>query len=388
VPAQDRHLVEIAAVFLKLGITGFGGPAVHLAMMEEEVVVRRRWMSRELFLDYVGAANLIPGPTSTEMTMHCGFHRGGPVGLVLGGLCFLAPAALITSVLAALYARFGRLPNVEPFLYGIQPAVIAVIAGAIWRLGAKAVKGAELALLGVLVLAACLLGVGEIPALLAGGVLGALWLTLRARRPGARRLVVPPLLAAPPWLASIPAWFREVAESLPLLARVFLVFLKIGTILFGSGYVLVAYLDAELVQRLGLLDRVALLDAVAVGQITPGPLFTTATFVGYQLAGAPGAALATLGMFLPAFLFVAVLGPLVPRLRAWAPASRFLDAVNVSAVAVMLWVTLTLARQAIGDWRTAAIAAAAVVVHLLLPRVTTVLFVAGGAVAGYLLRLV
>jgi len=373
--AEKTSLQEIALLFLKLGVIAFGGPAAHIAMLENEVVRKRTWMSHEHFLDLVGATNLIPGPNSTEMVMHCGRERAGWKGLVVAGVCFILPAVLITAAFAWAYQQYGQLPQVEAFVYGIKPAVIAIILSALVPLGKKALKNAELGMLGAATVVACLLGVHEIVALFGCGLAGVLlfWLKNRDRAlpgifPVALLQVAPPLLSA---------------GNL----KIFGIFLKVGALLYGSGYVLFAFLDAELVAR-GLLTREQLMDAVAVGQFTPGPVLSTATFVGWQMNGAWGALAATVGIFLPSFLFVALLNPLIPRLRRSKVLSAFLDAVNVAAIAVILVVCLQMGRAALTDWKTLLIAILSLGALLVFKKMNSVLVVAGGAALGYLLALV
>lgn len=371
---RQGNLAEVAAVFFKLGCIGFGGPAAHIAMMEEEVVRKRAWMDRQHFLDLMGATNLIPGPNSTEMTMHCGHERAGIPGLFVAGICFILPAVVLTGVLAWLYARYGQLPAVEPFIYGIKPAVLAIIAGAVWKLGQKAVKSRELAALGLLTLAAALWGVNEIAALLGAGFAGAFYFQWKRRYRG-------PEKNALPWLF-IPA--AATVAAAPALWPVFWTFLKVGAVLYGSGYVLFAYLDAEVVAR-GWITTQQLIDAVAVGQFTPGPVLSTATFVGYQLSGVPGALAATAGIFLPSFLFVLVLNPLVPRMRRSRWLAGFLDSVNVAAVAVIVAVLADMGRASLADWRGWIIAAAGMLAVFGPRRIGAMWIVLGGAVLGYLL---
>ncbi len=369
---------EIATLFLKLGVIAFGGPAAHIAMMEEEVVSKRRWMSRQHFLDLVGATNLIPGPNSTEMTMHCGHERAGWKGLFVAGLCFIFPAVVLTGLLAYFYVEYGTVPQVEPFLYGIKPAVLAVILSAIYKLGRKALKNWQLAIIGVLVITASLLGMNEITAILLAGLAGMLWLGLPRAFHG-NRANSPGLI---PWLltGAGKALAAGVTNS-----KLFLVFLKVGAVLFGSGYVLVAYLDAELVEKLGWLTRAELLDAIAIGQFTPGPVLSTATFIGYQINGVQGAVVATLGIFLPSFFFVLLLNPLVPRLRKSALAAGFLDAVNIAAVGVMLAVTFRLGEAILVDWKAWLIALLGMGYVLGLKKANSLVLVAGGALLGFLL---
>lgn len=383
-----KNLKEVALVFLKLGLTAFGGPAAHIAMMEEEVVARRKWMSREHFLDLMGATNLIPGPNSTEMAIHCGFHRAGWPGLMTAGVCFISPAVVLTGLFAYIYVRFGTLPAIEPFFYGIRPAVLAVIMGAVIKFGQKAVKSFSLAVIGILVAAASLAGISEIAAILAGGILGAAWLNVSARREKSSRLsVISPLpLYKGLWAAVLPA--ASASASLAISASgIFFIFFKIGFVLFGSGYVLIAYLEGELVEKLGWLTESQLLDAVAVGQFTPGPVLSTATFIGYQLNGVAGAVAATLGIFLPSFILVALLNPIIPQLRRSPLASRFLDAVNVSAVGIMAAVVVDLIGFSLQEGRTGVIAGLSLLAVLVFKKANAGWLILGGALAGYLLKI-
>jgi chromate transporter len=343
---------ELALLFLRLGATAFGGPAAHIAMMEDEVVRRRGWLTREKFLDLHAATNLIPGPNSTEMAIHVGYLRGGWRGLLVAGLCFILPATLITAALAWLYVGYGAVPEAAGLLYGVKAVVLAVVLHALWRLGRSALRTRGLAAVAVAAVVANALGVHELVVLAAAGLLV---VAARARPPRATALAVP-------------------------LVPLFLVFLKIGSVLFGSGYVLLAFLRADFVHRFGWLTEQQLLDAVAAGQVTPGPVFSTATFVGYLLGGASGALLATAGIFLPAFVFVALSGPLVPRLRASRTAGAFLDGVVVASLGLMAVVTWQLGRVAIVDVPSAAIALVASV--LLWRRVNSAWLVLGGALLG------
>jgi chromate transporter len=369
---RPEALGELAGLFLKLGVTAFGGPAVHIAMMEDEVVRRRQWLSREEFLDLLGATNLIPGPNSTEMAIHVGHRRGGWPGLAVAGLAFILPATLIVWALAAAYVAWGTLPEVEGLLYGVKPVIIAIVLQALWGLGRTALRTRGLALAGLVALALSAVGVDELIVLFGTGFVVAL--AVRAARLGH---AVALLLPAAPGAA------LAAAEPFAL-QTLFLVFLKVGAVLFGSGYVLLAFLRVELVERLGWLTEPQLLDAVAAGQFTPGPLSTTATFVGYVLGGHAGAALATAGIFLPAFFFVAVSGPLVPRLRRSPTAGPFLDGVNVASLALMAVVTWQLAGSALRDLPTLLIALASAVL-LLRYRVNPTWLVTGGAGLGYLM---
>ncbi len=370
--AMNAELRQLAALFLKLGIIGFGGPAAHIAMMEDEVVRRRKWMTHERFLDLIGATNLIPGPNSTEMTMHCGHERAGWRGLIVAGLCFIAPAVLITGMLAWAYQRYGQLPAVQPFIYGIQPAVIAIIIGAVYTLARKAIKSAWLGLLAVAALVACLLGVSELLALFACGAVG---IAVAVARSGKLNSIVP--------LAALGSGAPIASLST---TGIFWTFLKIGSILYGSGYVLFAFLEDELVTK-GLLSVQALNDAIAVGQFTPGPVFSSATFIGYQMNGWPGAVAATAGIFLPSFLFVALLNPLIPKLRSSKAMSGFLDAVNAASVAVILAVCITMVQATVTDWRAITIGLLSLLVTFAWKRLNSAWIVLGGAVLGYLLHL-
>ena len=338
---KSERLGPLVRLFLKLGFIGFGGPAAVIAMMEDEIVTRRRWLTREHYLDLVGATNLIPGPNSTEVAMHVGYERAGFSGLLTAGSCFILPAALMTGTLGWLYASYGTLPQVEPFLVGIKPAVIAVILGALWRLGKAAIKSTSLVPIGLGILAALLLGVTPIVALLGGGALGLVWLRLYAKRSPTTNLLS---LIAPAWL------WQASSQEVPLW-KLGLFFLKVGSVLYGSGYVLVAFLEGDLVQNYQWLTQQQLLDAVAIGQVTPGPVLTTATFIGVLLGGVPGGALATLAIFLPSFVFVLLLNPIIPKLRQSAVMGSFLDAINVSAVALMLFVTIRLGVGVLTGWQ-------------------------------------
>jgi len=358
-PSTGGRLAELARLFLKLGTIGFGGPAAHIALMEDEVVRRRGWLTRERFLDLLGATNLIPGPNSTEMAIHVGHQRAGWRGLVVAGVSFILPAFLIVLACAWAYGRYGTLPVAEGLLRGVKPVIIAIVLQALAGLGRAATRTRLLAALGLLALAAAAAGIHELAVIFGAGGLAAVvaWARSAEASRGAHGIAVLPLGAAA--LAS-------TAGAAPFsLSSLFLVFLKIGSVLFGSGYVLLAFLRSDLVVRRGWLSEGQLLDAVAVGQVTPGPVFTTATFVGYVLGGVPGAVLATVGIFLPAFVFVALSGPLVPRIRRSPVAGAFLDGVNVASIALMALVTAQLARAAIVDGWTAAIA---VVAALLLLR--------------------
>ena len=353
VPVRETHsrLTEIALLFLKLGTTAFGGPAAHIAMMDEEVVHRRRWLTEQEFLDYLSAVNFIPGPNSTEMAIHIGHRRAGWPGLIVAGTCFIVPAVILVGVLAWAYVRWGALPEAAGLLYGVKPVVIAVVLQALWKLGRSAVKTKWLAVVTVLAVVLAAVGVNELLVLVIGGVLA-----LGARMSDLRRERI--LLAAPAFSAG--AVILATGASVGLWP-IFLVFATIGSVLFGSGYVLLAFLRADLVERYHWLTQQQLLDAVAVGQVTPGPVFTTATFIGYIVHGPSGALAATVGIFLPAFLFVAVSAPLMPRLRRSRTAGAILDGINVASLALMALVTWQLARSAIVDWFTLLLGVASLV---------------------------
>ena len=373
-PPATTPLRDIAVLFLRLGTTAFGGPAAHIAMMHEEVVERRRWLTREQFLDYLGAVNLIPGPNSTELAIHIGHARGGWPGLLVAGVAFIVPAFAIVLGLAWAYVRYGSLPDAAGILYGVKPVVVAVVAHAIIGLARTAVRSPRLAAIAIGAAIAALAGLHELAVLLAAAVVGALSAaTARARA------VLVTLLAGSGATAAASSAAAPVTLG-PLL----LVFAKAGAVLFGSGYVLLAFLRADLVERLGWLTEPQLLDAIAVGQVTPGPVFTTATFIGYLLAGVPGAIVATIGIFLPAFVFVAISGPLVPRLRTSRVAGAVLDGVTVASLALMAVVTAQLGRAALVDLPTWAIAAGSLGALVWL-RVNSAWLMLGAATAGWLI---
>ncbi len=368
-------LKEVAILFFKLGAVAFGGPAAHIAMMEQEVVEKRKWMDRQHFLDLVGATNLIPGPNSTEMTMHCGYVKAGWKGLIVAGLCFIFPALVITGLMAYLYVEYGSLPTVKPFLYGIKPAVLAIIAGAILKLGKKALKTTELAIIGALVLIASLLGVNEVMALVIAGVFSLIYYSIRSKE---NLGSLSPLVAIP----GVTAIIGNVTSL-----KIFWIFLKVGSILYGSGYVLFAYLDAELVTK-ALMSRQDLIDAIAIGQLTPGPVLSTATFIGYQLNGIGGAIAASIGIFLPSFVFVFILNPLVKKLRESKRLSFFLDTVNISAVAIMLSVLVSMGKDTLVDWRSLVLCAFGLLFTFGPKKLGSLWLVIAASFLGYLLHLV
>jgi chromate transporter len=383
--ARGTPLREIAWLFLKLGTTAFGGPAAHIAMMDHEVVRRRGWLTRDRFLDYVGATNLIPGPNSTELAIHIGYARAGWPGLLVAGISFIIPAALIVGWIAWAYVRYRSLPAAEGLLYGIKAVVIAIVAQAIWNLGRVAVKSVALAILGVVAVVAVTAGVHELVVLACAGV--AMGLTRAVADTGRRRreLLAIGLVATATGATTAGVSATAAGPAAFGLWPLFAVFAKAGAVLFGSGYVLLAFLRADLVERLGWLTGPQLLDAIAIGQITPGPVFTTATFIGYLLGGPAGAVVATVGIFLPAFIFVALSGPLVPRLRRSVVAGAVLDGVNIASLALMATVSWQLGREALVDPLTIGLAVASLAALIRL-RVNSVWLILAGGALGWLAR--
>ena len=370
----SQRLTEVVKLFLKLGITAFGGPAAHIAIMHNEVVKRRKWLDNQQFLDILGATNLIPGPNSTEMAIHIGFLRAGWLGLIAGGTCFIMPAILIVITLAWIYVRYGSSIEANWLLYGIKPVVIAVIVIAIRDLGRKAVKGLLTIAVGLGVFGLYFLRVNEIGLLFMGGLIVMVGANIpRLRQTGSKNLFLP--LSALTMPASIAASF-----NLPLL---FLTFLKIGAVLYGSGYVLLAFMHADFVTRLGWLTEQQLLDAIAIGQITPGPVLTTATFVGFILGGMPGALIATLGIFLPSFVFVAISNPLIPKVRNSAWIGGLLDGVNIASLGLMGAVTVDLGRASLINIPTIIIALVSIVL-LMRFKINSTWLIVGGAMIGLL----
>jgi chromate transporter len=361
---------ELILMCLRLGFTAFGGPAAHIAMLHNEVVVRRHWLGEQEFLDLLGATNLIPGPNSTEMVIHIGYKRSGWLGLLVAGFCFIAPAMLIVLALAWLYVHYGSTPQASWLLYGIKPVVIALIAQALWNLGRSAIKNIWLAGLGVVLVMLYFFGINEM-VLLFGGALAVMMIqAIRSKFPLTLKVFILPMVTfAAPVL---------VPFSLPVL---FLSFLKIGAILYGSGYVLVTFLHAEFVESLGWLTNQQLLDAIAIGQVTPGPVFTAATFIGYLLGGVSGGLVATLGIFLPSFIFVWITAPFIPRLRNSPWASAFLDGVNIAALSLMAAVLWQLAGSSFVDIPSVFIGLSAAVL-LFHTRMNSTWLVLGGAAAG------
>ena len=369
-----QELREVAALFLKLGTIAFGGPAAHIAMMHEETVKRCKWLSDEAFLDLVGATNLIPGPNSTEMAIHIGFLRAGWRGLITGGVCFIVPAMLIVLLLAWVYVRFGAMPQARWLLYGIKPVVISIIIQALWNLGRKAVKGPLTATAALVVLVLYFIGANEIALLFAGGLAVMLVANIhRLRKRILGAFLVP--LGGAGILSQV-----SIPFNLPLL---FFIFLKIGAVLYGSGYVLLAFLRADFVVRYGWLTEQQLMDAIAIGQVTPGPLFTTATFIGFILGGIPGALLATLGIFLPSFIFVAISNPLIPRMRNSLWFGGLLDGINVASLSLMAAVTWQLGMASLTDPVSVVIALVAFAL-LVWFKVNSTWLIVGGALTGLL----
>ncbi len=400
--ARKQRLLELALVFSRLGITAFGGPAAHIAMMDDEVVKRRQWMDREKLLDLLSITNLIPGPNSTELAIHIGLERAGWMGLLVAGTCFILPAMLIVWGLAVIYVQYRAIPQVDWLLYGVKPVVVAIVLQALWKLGKTAIKNRQTLGAGILVVVLFYLGVNEILLLFLAGIgvmLISRWQDIQkdgkedADRKTLIFLPIPSLMASFPsswpisnWqIASIPATLPVIAGS-PTGMSVFLFFLKIGAVLYGSGYVLLAFLQQELVDRLHWITSQQLLDAVAIGQITPGPVFTTATFIGYLLAGHGGAIAATIGIFLPAFILVILVRPWVEKLRRSRWASVFLDGVNVASLGLMAVVTWQLGRTAIVDWLSALVAIASCVV-VFRYKINSAWLVLAGGLIGILARL-
>jgi len=382
------RLRELAVLFVRLGFTAFGGPAAHIALFEDEVVRRRRWLTHEQFLDLLGITNLIPGPNSTEMVIHIGHERAGVAGMVVAGVAFIMPASCIVGVCAWLYVRYGALPQAEGILYGVKPVVIAIIAQALVALCRKAARTRLLMALGVLGAVAVFLGLGELETLVLAGTAMAF---ISAARTGIRQhwagLTVLVAVAGLTLAAILfgPSWQSAGAKPFSP-ASLFLFFLKVGSVLYGSGYVLLAFIESDLVDRWQWITQAQLLDAVAIGQVTPGPLFTTATFIGFLLAGVTGAAVATLGIFLPSFLFVGAIGFLLPRMRKSVWAGAFLDGVNAASLALMAVVTLQLG---VGTFRdpVSVLLAAASAFLLYRFKVNSTWLILGGAVIGLVLTL-
>lgn len=373
---KDASLKDIAQLFLKLGVIGFGGPAAHIAMMRKEVVEKRKWFTEQHFLDLIGATNLIPGPNSTEMAIHIGHEKGGWKGLIVAGLCFILPAVFITGFFAYLYKQYGQLPEVQPFIYGIKPAIIAIILGAIFPLAKKSLKSTLLLLIGIGVLVGSLFGINEIYLMFGAGFLALTLAYFKNRKPHALT-------------SFFPITLLQISNTTVLSAtnaNLFWIFLKIGAILYGSGYVLFAFLETELVAT-GLLTKQQLIDAIAVGQFTPGPVFSSVTFIGYQINGFSGAIVSTIAIFLPSFVFVALLNPIVKKMRNSKLFSVFLDAVNVASVALIVAVCFEMGKDTITDWRSLLITFLSIATVFSFKKMNSAFIVLGGSVLGYLLTL-
>ncbi|MCT4137103.1 chromate efflux transporter [Elizabethkingia anophelis] len=370
---KENNLKEVACVFLKLGVTAFGGPAAHIAMMQQEVVTKRRWMFEEHFLDLIGATNLLPGPNSTEMAIHIGQERAGWKGLIVAGLCFICPAVIITLFFAWLYKEYGELPQAQPFIYGIKPAIISVILSAVFPLAKKSLKTIQLWIIGISVLMLSFCDINEIFLLFGAGII-AIGLAIVKKKKTINSLV-------PIALFQIHDFISLSQNNIKL----FLIFLKIGAILYGSGYVLFAFLDTELVGR-GLLTRQQLLDAIAVGQFTPGPVFSSVAFIGYQINDWSGALMATIGIFLPSFIFVALLNPIVKVMRGSKIFSSFLDAVNVASIAIIIYVCYEMAKESIADWKTILIAVLCLTLIFTFKKINSAWIVILGALLGYVFQ--
>ncbi|HTB06213.1 MAG TPA: chromate efflux transporter [Bacteroidia bacterium] len=370
---NKEYLKETGLLFLKLGATTFGGPAATIAIMEKEVVQKRNWLNRQDFLDLVGAASILPGPSSTQMAIFCGYSRAGALGLWLAGFCYILPAFIITTTLAWFYIQYGSTPAIAPFFDGIKPAVVAIILDAIILFGKKTLKNWQLGLIGIAVCAGALYGLNQIMLILAAGFIGMIWFSGFSKN--VKTIFPFVLLQTPAMLASYST------------AKLFWVFLKIGSVLFGGGYILFAYLDHDLVQNLHWLNHQQLMDAIAAGQFTPGPILSTATFIGYQIGGFSGAIVATIGIFLPSFFFVWALTPIIPKLRKSAAASAFLDSVNIAAVALMLTVTIHMGMSTFLNWQSILIGVLAFAVILLFNKVNSFWIILGGALMGFAFHL-
>ena len=365
---KPRHLAEIAWTALKLGSIGFGGIAGMVGLFETELVDKRKWISRDHYLDVVGATNIIPGPNSVEIMMHCAKERGGKAGLVVGGVLYIVPAVLFCLLWGYLYMRYGHLPGVQPFIYGIRPATTAIICGAVFRLSKNAFKNTRIIILSVIVLLGALYGMNEVVLLFGAGIVGALW-----RQKGKLYTLVP-----------VPVLIHKATDV--SLQKLFFIFLKIGAILYGSGYVLFAYMDDALVQRNHWLTKQQLTDAISAGQVTPGPIFSSATFAGYVIGSVPGALIASAGIFLPSFIFAFFLHRLLRFVERHAMLRSFLDIVNGASVALIAAVALRMLPDMVLQWQTAMILLLALVGSL--KKMNTAWIIVAGSAAGYLLWLV
>lgn len=372
---QEHPLKEVSLLFLKLGLIAFGGPAAHIAMMQQEVVYKRKWMSEQHFLDLLGATNLIPGPNSTELAIHIGKERAGWKGLIAAGVFFILPAALITGCFAWLYKSYGMVPEVQPFIYGIKPAIVAIILAAVFPLAKKSLKTTPLYIIGIAALIFALTGWNEIYIMFGAGLVAILLQLLNKKKFSSSGGFFVPFT----FLQAPVTTFVAVTNG-----QLFLSFLKVGSILYGSGYVLFAFLDSELVAK-GIISRQLLVDAIAVGQFTPGPVSSAVTFIGYQLNGINGALVSTLGIFLPCFVFVALLNPLVKKMRSSGLFAAFLDAVNVASVAVIVAVCFAIGKESILDWRTVLIAVLSLLLVFGFKKINSVFIVLLGSALGYVL---
>jgi chromate transporter len=382
----QKILVELATTFLHLGATAFGGPAAHIALMERELVERRGWLERQEFLDLMGATNLIPGPNSTELAIHIGHRRAGMPGLIIAGISFILPAALMVLLLAWGYVRYQTLPQISWVLTGVQPVVIAVVVHALWKLGRSALKDIFTLIMalgsGILVVT----GLGEVTVIFLAALVG--WLWAWQTKPGS-----PPAdPSTPPTQINVAPGFLLLGTAAPLtqpmLGQLFLIFLKIGSIVYGSGYVLLAFLRDDFVEKLQWITDRQLLDAIAIGQLTPGPLFTSATFIGYLIQGVPGAMVATLGIFLPSFIFVVILSVVLKKVSHSPRARVFLDSVNAASLALMALVTWELGRSSVADagWLLTALLGGVALLILSTTKINTIWLILVGAFAGYLLQ--
>lgn len=376
---KDR-LKEIAKVFLRLGILAFGGPAAHIAMMDEEIVQKRKWIDRTKFMDLIGATNLIPGPNSTEMAIHLGYERGGVWGLFIAGICFIFPAMFIVLAIAVGYVKYGTIPKIEGILYGVKPVIIAIVFQALLRLGKSVIKGYLAITVASLVIAGSFLGVSEIPLLLIAGIL--VMVVKNRDQFTAKTFMLYPL----PLLTLADAALMKNRVSMGL-GRLFLTFLKIGSVLYGSGYVLLAFLESEFIRAFPVISEKQLLDAVAIGQLTPGPVFTTATFIGYLILGIPGALVSTAGIFLPSFLLVWLLKPLIPKIRQSKWAGGILDGVNIASLGLMTAVTVRLGMASLIDLLSVSLFALSLFI-LTKYKINSAWIIIGGGVIGFISQLV
>lgn len=376
--SKPGELKEVAKLFSKLGVIAFGGPSAHIAMMQKEVVEKRKWMDEQHFMDMISATNMIPGPNSTEMAIHIGYERAGWKGLLVGGACFILPAVFITGIFAWFYRAYGQLPQVQPFVYGIKPAIIVIILTAIYPLAKRTLKNATLIILAIAALIFSLLGFNEMLVMFGAGFVAILVsFFINYEKGSSIKNILPLALVQTPKTALL-----AITNT-----NLFLTFLKIGAILFGSGYVLFAFLDNELVAK-GILSRQQLIDAIAVGQFTPGPVFSSVTFIGYQVNGFMGALVSTIGVFLPSFVFVALLNPIIPRMRKSRVFSVFLDAVNVASIAIIVTVCYEMGKDTITDWKTILIGILSLIALLSYRKMNSAFVVIGGSIIGYLLTLI